>query len=107
MKRKIDLLLSFSIALLVLAIFGFSGTTSSSTTEYAFVIGTKRRYLWYQSGYLFENNTSLVFDAPHVTEWTFNHIEVDFGCEVGGVTGSNVSDIFTIDNGYIQACRPG
>ena len=97
----------FSIILTALMAFSVPETIPSSTTEYAIVIGTKRRYLWGQSSYLFEHNTSLVFDAPQVTEWTFDHIEVNFGCEVGGVTGLNVSDIFTIDNGYIQVCEPG
>jgi len=107
MKNKTALILSFSIVLSALMVFIVPRTISSSTTDYAIAIGTKFRYLWGQSNYTFVHNTSIVFEAPEITDWTFDHIEVDFGCEVGGVTGSNVSEIFTIDNGYIQECMPG
>ena len=100
-------MLSFSIVLSALMAFSVPGTISNSTNEYAIVTGTKREYLQSQKDYLFKANTSLAFEVPEIANWTFDHIEVDFGCEVGGVTGSNVSKIFTIDNGYIQVCERG
>lgn len=84
-----------------------SPSQSASTTGDAIVIGTKWRYLTYTDNYIFKSNTNLIFEAPQIAGWIFDHIEVDFGCEVGGVTGSNVSNIFTIDNGRIQECRVG
>lgn len=78
---------------------------SSSTN--AIVIGTKTIVLRSESGYLFKSNTNLIFEATQKTGWTFDHIEIDFGCEVGGVTGSNVTKIFTVDGGYIISCLQG
>lgn len=107
--RKIALMLSFSMILSALLIFGVPRTISSATTEYAPVIGTKRVLMpeSYRHDYLFESNTSLVFEASEKAGWTFDHMEIDFGCGVKGVRGSNVSSIFTIDNGAIKGCLEG
>jgi len=72
------------------------------------VVGTRSEYPWpYRQNYTFLHNTSLVFEAPQIVGWTFDYTQVNFGCNVGGVTGSNVSNIFAIDNGYIQVCQKG
>ena len=71
------------------------------------VLGTKSSYLWGQSTYLFQQGASLAFEAPSKSGWTFDHIEVDLGCGVEGVVGSNVSEIFAIDHGRIQTCIVG
>lgn len=101
----------FAILIAIVSVFAativLSPSRSAPTTENAVVVGTKSRYLSSQSNYLFKSGTSLVIEAPQIAEWIFDHIEVDFGCEVGGVTGSNVSSIFTINNGFIQTCRAG
>jgi len=99
------------ISIAIVSITAMAFTTASPkfilSTENAVVIGTKWRELSTYYDYIFMHDTSIVFEAPKITDWTLDHIEIDFGCEVGAVTGSNVSDIFTIDNGYIQVCRPG
>lgn len=105
--KKIVLMLSLLVVLSALMAFSFPRTISSSSTEDAIVIGTKRTYLWGQSDYLFERDTNLVFEAPQQAGWTFDHMEIDFGCGVEGVRGSNVSSIFTIDNGIIKGCHEG
>lgn len=107
MKRVMVLLMTSMVLPMVVKMIHGNLLVSADASENLIAIGTKRRYLWGQSNYLFRHDTNLIFEAPEIPGWTFDHIEVDFGCEVGGVTGSNVSSIFTIDNGYIRECRPG
>jgi hypothetical protein len=80
---------------------------SVTATSDAVVIGSKQYYLNYQENYLFESGASLVLEAPEISGWTFDHIEVDFGCEVRGVTGANISSVFTVTNGHVQSCKAG
>lgn len=80
---------------------------SSSTAETALVTGTKQKYLWGESNFTFVHNSSIVFEAPKLAGWAFDHSEMDFGCEVVQITGSNVTKVFTITNGSIAYCRPG
>lgn len=98
------------LAIVVMLISMFSAIipmSLQSTSANTIVIGTKTVNLKSQSGYLFKSNTNLTFEATQIAGWTFDHIEVDFGCEVGGVTGSNVTKIFTVDGGYIKNCLQG
>jgi hypothetical protein len=98
---SITLVLTFVLAINV------DSSLSAPATSDAIVIDSKQYYLNYQDNYLFESDSSLVFEAPEIAGWTFDHIEVDFGCEVGGVSGANVSSVFAITNGYIQSCSAG
>jgi hypothetical protein len=98
---SITLVLTFAMAINV------DSSLSTPATSDAVVIGSKQHYLNYQDNYLFESGANLVLEAPEISEWTFDQIEVDFGCEVGGVTGANVSSVFTITNGHIQSCKAG
>jgi hypothetical protein len=73
-------------------------------TKKAIVIGAKRVLLPNsQKSYVFTSNTSMNFAAPQEAGWIFDHIEVEFNCS-RGVTGSNVSNIFTVNNGSIIEC---
>lgn len=100
------------LALSILLTFASVNAIASSSslnvsTEYAIAIARRQVLLRSESNYIFSSGTSLVFSAPEIGGWTFDHIDIDFGCEVGGVTGKNVSDIFWIDNGYIKTCQQG
>lgn len=96
-----------AVVSIVAALVPASNPLIIAAADNAVVIGSKRKYLWGQGSYLFTHNTSIVFEAPAIAGWTFDHTEIDFGCQVGGVTGSNVSSIFAINHGYILECRVG
>ncbi len=108
--RPRHLCLAFAIALIsavsVVALERYP-ISRVNAAEQLPVLGTKRSYLWGQSTYLFKQGASLAFEAPSKAGWTFDHIEVDLGCGVEGVVGSNVSEIFAIDHGRIQTCTAG
>jgi hypothetical protein len=80
---------------------------SSSTAQTALVVGNKQKYLWGESNYTFVHNSTITFEAPTLAGWAFDHMDIDFGCEVVQITGSNVTKVFTITNGSIAYCRPG
>jgi len=84
-----------------------NATVDAEAHEEAVVMGSTRVSLGYRNNYLFESGATLVFEAPLKPGWVFDHIEIDFGCEVGGVTGVNVSEIFAVENGYIERCVAG
>jgi len=97
--------------LLALTLFTIMATPNATvyaeTVGEAVVIGSTRVSLGYRYNYLFESGATLVFEASPKPGWAFDHIEIDFGCEVGGVTGGNVSEIFAVENGYIERCEAG
>jgi len=96
------------LALTLLIILATPNTTAyAETHEEAVVIGSTSVSLGYRYNYLFESGTTLTFEATPKPGWDFDHIEIDFGCEVGGVTGGNVSEIFALENGYIERCEAG
>jgi len=99
------------LMLYILMTFTSMNTVASSSpnvsTEYVIAIARRQDPLRSESNYVFLSGTSLVFSAPEIGGWAFDHIDIDFGCEVGGVTGKNVTDIFWIDNGYIKTCQQG
>jgi hypothetical protein len=109
-RNKLGYASLVALASLILTfIMGILSNPSQSAlaTENIIVTGAKNKYLDYRYNYTFVHGTSLVFNAPQETGWTFDYIDVDFGCEVGGVVGSNVSSIFTVDHGRIQVCQRG
>lgn len=77
-----------------------TSTTVLAQQTSAIVIGTKHVLLC-QNSSIFTSNTSMVFESPPKEGWIFDHMEVEFECQFG-VAGSNVSTIFSIDNGYIK-----
>ena len=102
-----------SIALLLLTIACsyvviLPNALSTDTAVYeAVVIGTKMHWFQYEDNYIISSGTSLSYEAPSYSGWHFDYFDIDFGCEVGGVTGANVTEIFTIDNGCISFCGAG
>jgi len=106
-KKFAGLAISIAFAWSFAVAISVNPSLAIPATNNVVVIGSKQYYLNYQDNYLFESNASLVFEAPEIDGWTFDHIGVDFGCEVGGVTGANVSSIFAVTNGYIQSCKAG
>ena len=99
----ISLLLVISVKLSVFPLV----SSSEVSFETVVVYGTKIHPFSYKDNYIFESETSLEIEAPQKLGWNFEYLWINFGCEVGGVTGANVSDIFTIDNGYIDYCGVG
>lgn len=101
------LIISMALVSILATAIVVSPSQSASTTDNAVVIGAKLVYLSSRNDYIFGSGSSLVFEAPEKAGWTFDHMEIDFGCGVEGVRGSNVTKIFTIDNGYIDRCVEG
>ena len=91
------------LVIMIALVFLSSSSTTVLALTNAIVIGTKQ-VLLYQNNTILESHTSLTFTPLQKEGWDFDHIEVGFECRAGGVTGSNVSNIFTIINGYISVC---
>lgn len=108
-EKAKDIVLITSLLFVISVKLAFFPIVSSSelSIENVVVYGTKIHYFSYKDNYIFESETSLEIEAPQKLGWNFEYLWINFGCEVGGVTGANVSDIFTIDNGYIDYCGVG
>jgi len=104
---RFGIMLIIVAALLISAFAAFVPSSLQLSSTEAVVVGTRTVGLSPSGSYLFKSNTVLTFEAAPQTGWSFDHIEIDFGCEVGGVTGSNVSKIFHVDGGYIESCLVG
>ena len=81
--------------------------SSSLTSDDIVVLLTTYRSIHYTNDYSFQTGTTLEFEAPALNGWQFDYIYVNFGCEVGGVTEDNVTEVYSIEGGYIESCGLG
>jgi len=97
------------LALITIAQFAIipAAYSSSLTSDNIVVLCTTYRNIHYTNDYDFQTGTTMEFDAPPLTGWQFDYINVNFGCEVGGVTGGNVTEVYSIEGGYIESCGLG
>jgi len=97
------------LALITIAQFAIIPVAHSSslTSDDIVVLLTTYRSIHYTNDYSFQTGTTLEFEAPALNGWQFDYIYVNFGCEVGGVTGDNVTEVYSIEGGYIESCSLG
>jgi len=96
-----------TIMLLTLPSMAFAASPQSTPMQSAIVIGTRIKQFEPRVNYTFGTNSELIFEAPEIDGWTFSYMKVDLGCRVGGVVGTNVTKVFSIDGGYIVECVTG
>lgn len=107
MSKSIPLILLGMIVLLILPSMAFATSPQSTPMQSAIVIGTRVKHFEPRANYTFGTNTELNFEAPEIDGWIFSYMKVDLGCRVGGVVGTNVTKVFSIDGGYILECVTG
>lgn len=97
------------LALLAIAQFATIPAAYSSglTGDDVIVLNTTYNTIQSENDYTFQNGTALEFKATTLHGWQFDYIYVNFGCEVGGVTGANVTEIYSVEDGYIESCELG
>jgi len=97
------------LALITVAQFAIipAAHSSSLTSDDIVVLSTTYRSIHYTNDYNFRTGTTLEFEAPALNGWQFDYIYVNFGCEVGGVTEDNVTEVYSIEGGYIESCGLG
>ena len=71
------------------------------------MLETTFEWVSYSDNYVLGIGSTLEFTADPKPGWNYDYMDIDFGCELGGVTGENVTDIFAITGGFISFCGAG
>lgn len=105
--RKSTFLTAIISSLIITGIIIPINLAVGATPTQLVMLETTYEMVRYSDNYVLGIGSTLEFTADPKPGWNYDYMDIDFGCELGGVTGENVTDIFAITGGLISFCGAG